>query len=62
MTKKIFSHYPPTFSFFIVELDNIAQFPTLNENQIKKLKHLSIATLSETSQVYNILICLHMFR
>ncbi|GAA5813064.1 hypothetical protein MFLAVUS_006531 [Mucor flavus] len=30
--------------------DNIAQFPTLNENQIKKLKHLSIATLSETSQ------------
>lgn len=32
-------------------LDNIAQFPTLNENQIKKLKHLSIATLSETSQV-----------
>lgn len=32
-------------------LDNVSQLPALNETQIKKLKVLSIATLSETQQV-----------
>jgi hypothetical protein len=30
---------------------NMAQLPALNENQTKKLKLLSIATLSESQQV-----------
>jgi hypothetical protein len=30
---------------------NMTQLPTMNENQTKKLKLLSIATLSESQQV-----------
>lgn len=34
----------------------MAQLPALNEAQVKKLKVLSIATLSETQQVYQVVV------